>query len=65
MQKQSVKWGPKCLNSNQKQYQVNILKLILQCFQQLNIFFRMIVTVDKIELHPNNLETKELSMQWQ
>jgi hypothetical protein len=65
MQKLSVKWVPKCLNTDQKRQWYQSSEQILEFFwHDPNDFLSRLVTTDKTWLYHYDAETKQRSMEW-
>jgi len=66
MQKLSVKWVPKCLNTDKKCQWCQSSEQLLEFFRRdRNDFLSRLVTMDETWLYHYDPETKQQSMEWQ
>jgi len=65
MRKLSVKWVPKCQNTDQKRQRCQSSEQLLEFFQHdPNDFLSRLVTMDETWLNHYDLEAKQQSMEW-
>ena len=64
MRKLSAKWGPKCLNTDQKRQRWQLSEQLLEFFpRDPNDFLSRLVTIDETWLYHYDPETKQQSME--
>ena len=65
MRKLSAKWGPKCLNADQKPQRFQSSEQLLEFFRRdRNYFLSRLVTMDETWLYFYDPETKQQSVEW-